>query len=53
VLFFVGAFRNVTGSVQIVADINNGLLPLWMIVLGVAMVRYSKLPDTSPDSPSS
>jgi len=39
VLFLVGAFRNVTGTVQILADINNALLPLWLIVLGVAITR--------------
>ena len=37
-LFFVGAFRNVTHAVQIVADINNALLPLWMIVMGTALI---------------
>lgn len=45
-LFFVGAFRNVTSSVQIIADINNGLLPLWMIVLGTALFWYSRHPGT-------
>ena len=45
VMFLVGAFRNVASEVQIVADINNGLLPLWMIVLGSALIRYSKVPD--------
>ncbi len=40
-LFLVGAFRNVTGAVQIVADVNNGLLPLWMIVLGTALAWYT------------
>jgi hypothetical protein len=38
VLFLVGAFRNVAPAVQPVADVNNLLLPLWMIVLGVALV---------------
>jgi Domain of unknown function (DUF4386) len=38
VLFLVGAFRNVTSAVQIVADINNALLPLWMIVIGAALI---------------
>jgi hypothetical protein len=37
-LFLVGAFRNVTNAVQIVADINNALLPLWMIVMGAALI---------------
>jgi hypothetical protein len=45
VMFFAGAFRNVASEVQIIADVNNGLLPLWMIVLGSALIRYSKVPD--------
>ena len=40
-LFVVGAFRNVTNTVQVVADINNGLLPLWMIVMGSALIWFS------------
>jgi len=39
VLFVVGALRNVLPAVQPIADINNTLLPLWMIVLGVALMR--------------
>ncbi|MES1264117.1 MAG: DUF4386 family protein [Variovorax sp.] len=38
VLFVIGAFRNVTSKVQWLADINNYLLPLWMIILGGALV---------------
>jgi len=49
-LFLVGAFRNVASAVQFVADVNNGLLPLWMIVLGTALVRYSKTPDPTGDA---
>ena len=41
-LFLVGAFRNVTHAVQVVADINNGLLPLWMMVMGAALVWFSR-----------
>ena len=41
-LFMVGAFRNLTNAVQIVADVNNGLLPLWMIVLGAALIWYPR-----------
>jgi Domain of unknown function (DUF4386) len=37
-LFFTGAFRNVSSAVQVIADINNVLLPLWMIVLGAALI---------------
>jgi hypothetical protein len=43
-LFVVGAFRNVTNAVQVVADINNALLPLWMIVMGAALIWFSKGP---------
>jgi len=39
-LFVVGAFRNVTARVQWIADINNYLLPIWMIVLGGAIIWY-------------
>jgi hypothetical protein len=41
-LFVVGAFRNVVSWVQPVADVNNLLLPLWMIILGASLLRYSK-----------
>ena len=42
VSFVVGALRNVTASVQVVADANNYLLPLWMVVLGVALIWYPR-----------
>jgi hypothetical protein len=42
VLFMVGAFRNVLPAVQPVADINNLLLPLWMVVLGVSLLRRAR-----------
>ena len=44
-LFLIGAFRNVTSTVQVVADIDNFLLPLWMIVMGAALMWHSRLPD--------
>ena len=47
VLFFIGAFRNVTAAVQPVADINNGLLPLWMLVQGTALLWHRGDPGTS------
>jgi hypothetical protein len=34
-----GAFRNVSSLVVPIAAVNNVLLPLWMIVLGIALVR--------------
>jgi hypothetical protein len=36
----IGMFRNVSGIVAPVAAINNYLLPLWMIVFGIALLRY-------------
>ncbi len=41
-LFTVGAFRNITSSVEFVSDINNLLLPLWMIVLGGSLIWYTR-----------
>lgn len=41
---FIGMFRNVTGAVNAVAAVNNYLLPLWMIVFGVVLLRY-RAPD--------
>ncbi len=35
----IGMFRNVSDGVAWIAEINNYLLPLWMIVFGVALVR--------------
>jgi len=49
-LFLAGAFRNVASAVQFISDINNGLLPLWMIVLGTALVWYSKHPGPAGDA---
>lgn len=39
-LGLVGIFRNVTTVVAPVAEVNNYLLPVFMIVLGVALVRW-------------
>ena len=44
VLFLAGAFRNVTPAVQPIADLNNALLPLWMVVLGGALIWYRPEP---------
>jgi hypothetical protein len=35
----LGTFRNVTPLVDPVAEVNNYLLPLWMIVFGVGLLR--------------
>jgi len=39
---FIGMFRNVTIAMAPVAAVNNYLVPLWMIVFGVVLLR---LPD--------
>jgi hypothetical protein len=41
-LFLIGAFRNVASAVQVVADVNNVLLPLWMVVLGGSLLWYTR-----------
>jgi Domain of unknown function (DUF4386) len=41
-LFVLGAFRNVIPTMQHIADVNNALLPLWMIVLGLSLIWYSR-----------
>ena len=35
----IGMFRNVTTAVSPVAEVNNYLLPVWMIVFGVGLLR--------------
>lgn len=40
VLFLIGAFRNITPAVQQIADVNNALLPLCMVVLGASLIWY-------------
>lgn len=40
VLGLVGMFRNVTGVVAPIAEVNNYLLPAFMIILGIALVRW-------------
>jgi hypothetical protein len=42
ITFIVGALRNVAPGVQALADVNNYLLPLWMIVLGSSFIWTSK-----------
>lgn len=40
----IGMFRNVTAAVAPVAEVNNYLLPLWMIVFGISLLRYRAAP---------
>lgn len=46
-LFLLGAFRNVSGLVQPVADLNNALLPLWLLANGVALLRAARREDAA------
>lgn len=39
---FVAMWRNLTPLVAGVAELNNGVLPLWMLTLGVLMLRYRR-----------
>jgi hypothetical protein len=41
----VGMFRNVTAAVAPVAAVNNYLLPLGMILLGIMFVRFRGAPN--------
>ena len=43
-------FRNVTGAVAPIATLNNYLLPLFMIILGVALARWR--PNIAGDGPA-
>jgi hypothetical protein len=45
----IGMFRNVTDVVAPVAAVNNYLLPLWMIIFGVALIRHRD--NAADDSP--
>ena len=45
VLGLAGAFRNVTGAVAQIAEVNNYLLPAFMIILGVALIRWPVTAD--------
>jgi hypothetical protein len=48
-LGYVGMFRNVTTSVAPVAMLNNYLLPLWMVIFGVVLLRHRPAPDRARD----
>lgn len=37
----IASLRNVTAIVAPIADVNNYILPLWLIVLGIVLVRWT------------
>jgi hypothetical protein len=41
VLGLVAAFRNVTTVVAPIAQINNLVLPIWLVVLGIILLRFN------------
>jgi hypothetical protein len=45
VMGWIGMFRNLTTMVAPIAEINNYLLPLWMIALGVVLLRLQAAGD--------
>jgi len=47
----IGMFRNVTDVVAPIAAVNNYLLPLFMIVLGVVLIRWRADPMPPPSVP--
>jgi hypothetical protein len=44
-------FLNITPAVAMVAEVNNYLLPLWMIVFGVSLLRSGRTPAAVAVSP--
>lgn len=49
ILGLVGMFRNVTTLVAPVAEVNNYLLPLFMIIFGVALIRWRGSDVAAPE----
>jgi hypothetical protein len=45
---FIAALRNMTDLVQPIAEINNAVLPIWLIVLGVVLVRWRVVVVSTP-----
>jgi len=45
----IGMFRNVTSVVAPIAALNNYLLPLFMIVLGAALIRWRGSDVSAPE----
>ena len=43
-LGWLAMLRNVIGWVEPIAALNNAVLPIWMLVLGVALVRHRTSP---------
>jgi hypothetical protein len=46
---YIGMFRNVSAAVAPVAAVNNYLLPLWMIVFGVVLLKHRPPASLAPE----
>jgi hypothetical protein len=46
----VGMFRNVSDVVDSIAAVNNYLLPSWMIVFGVGLLRFERAGQARPSA---
>jgi hypothetical protein len=42
VLGWLAMWRNVTDVVGLAAELNNIVLPLWMIVFGIGLIRVTR-----------
>jgi hypothetical protein len=45
IMGWIGMFRNLTTAVAPVAALNNYLLPVWMIVFGIVLLRHRGTAD--------
>ena len=45
VLGWIAMWRNVTGVVAQAAALNNAILPIWMVIFGIGLLRYSPTHD--------
>jgi len=48
----IGMFRNVLAVVSPVAELNNYLLPIWMITFGISLLRYARKPSLGTFAPA-
>jgi len=44
---FIAMFRNATNAVGPSAEVNNLVLPLWLVIFGIALARESVAPGPS------
>ena len=47
VLGWIAMWRNITEVVGVAAELNNIMLPLWMIAFGIQLIRFTRLSEDS------